>query len=94
MTRIRIRHASRAEQDSEQLGRLDLIEHVESSAGVPAMPNDQIRQELDALRATILHHAAEPNGFQEGTLGPLFNRHEQLCAELGRRGVPRFGAGR
>jgi hypothetical protein len=91
MTRIRIRHASRAEQDSEQRGQPDVIERVKPPADVPTMTNDQIRQEMDELRAAILHHAAALNGFQEGTLGPRFIRHEQLRAELSRRGVSRFG---
>jgi hypothetical protein len=69
-----------------------LIERVESSVGVPAMTNDQIRQEMDALRATILHHAAAPDGVQDGALEPRFIRHEHLRAELGRRGVSRFGS--
>jgi hypothetical protein len=91
MTRIRIRHASRAEQDSQQRGQPDLIERVKPPADVPTMTNDQIRQEMDELRAVILHHAAAPSGFREGARGPLFIRHEQLRAELSRRGVSRFG---
>ena len=90
MTKIRIRHASRAEQDSEQRGQSDLIERVKSPADVPAMTNGQIRQEMDALRAELLHDPAALNGFQKGALGPLFIRHEHLRAELRRRGVPRF----
>jgi hypothetical protein len=93
MTRIAIRHVTRADQDAEQIGLRDLAERVESfSVDVPAMANGQIRQEMDSLRATILHHAGAPSGLQEGVLGPLLLRHEQLRVELNRRGVSRFGS--
>jgi len=91
MTLISIRQATRVERDTEQVGQHDLLERVESSVDVPAMTNDQIRQEMDSLRGTILHRAAAPSGLQEGALGPLFVRHEHLRVELDRRGVSRFG---
>jgi hypothetical protein len=94
MTRIAIRHVTRAERDAKPLGQRDLIERVECYVDLTAMTNDQIREEMDSLRATILHHAAAPNGFQEDALQPLLVRHEDLRVELNRRAFHASGPNR
>ena len=83
--------ASLMRRNAEQLRQRDFSQSV-VSPGVATLTDDQIRQEMDELRAAILHRdAAALNDFAGGILESLFVRHKHLRSELHHRGVSRFG---